>query len=87
MSGCTKPISSKGCCGYPTGLCSDHNDDLKDAIKKHKEICDECKTYPHLDICPTCLDKANKKNRHTDCPWSKILYEVYIPCKTCVESL
>jgi len=83
---CKKPIDPKGCCGYPTGLCTEHNTSLRQAIKKHKANCKaSCKYYPLLDLCPECLDSINsKKAGHGNCIWSETPYDVYVPCETCL---
>lgn len=86
IKGCKSPIDPKGCCGYPTGLCTDHNASLRQAIKKHKANCKAiCRNYPFLDICPECLDLINsKKGNHEDCIWKGTPYDVYVPCETCL---
>lgn len=86
MSGCTDPISSKGCCGYPTGLCTNHNESLMKAIITHKSKCKtNCKQYPFLDICPECLELINdQKAGHSNCIWKDTPYDVYVPCATCL---
>ena len=83
---CPNSIDPNGCCGYPTGLCKKHNKELKKAILEHKTKCKaNCKCYPFLDICPTCLELINaSKSEHTDCFWKDSPYNVYVPCATCL---
>ena len=84
---CTKPIASKGCCGYPTGLCSDHNKSLMKAIITHKSNCKAtCRRYPLLDLCPECLESINnQKDNHEGCIWEGTPYDIYVPCETCLS--
>ena len=84
---CKNPIASKGCCGYPTGLCMSHNESLLKAITTHKSNCkSDCKQYPFLDLCPECLELINqKKAGHADCIWKNIPYDVYVPCEKCLK--
>lgn len=84
---CKNPISSKGCCGYPTGLCNDHNEALRKIIKEHKFKCAAgCKTYPLLDLCPECLNLINiQKVNHKECIWKDTPYDIYVPCTTCLS--
>ena len=84
--GCKNPIASKGCCGYPTGLCMNHNEALMKAIITHKSKCKaDCKRYPFLDLCPECLELINtQKAGHDDCIWKDTPYDVYVPCETCL---
>ena len=86
ITGCTNPIDPKRCCGYPTGLCSTHNDQLRNSIKEHKRKCKlDCKRYPFLDLCPECIALINsQKGGHTECIWENTPYDVYVPCETCL---
>ena len=83
---CTEPIATKGCCGYPTGLCAEHNESLRKAIKNHKANCKaNCKRYPLLDLCPECLKLINnQKGGHNDCIWKDDPYDIYVLCETCL---
>ena len=87
-TGCKNPIASKGCCGYPTGLCMDHNEALMKAIITHKSNCKAgCKKYPLLDLCPECLELINiQKDSHKDCIWKDTFYDIYVPCETCLAN-
>ncbi len=83
-TGCHNDIAIKGCCGYFSRLCSNHNTILIDTITTRKKKCNACKKQPLLDLCPACLESINA-DHCDDCQWKDTVYGPYVPCIQCLE--